>query len=167
MTLSAGFWQRKSLAQMNHEEWEALCDGCGKCCLHKLLDAADDEPAEDSNDRHMSADETMYYTDVRCGYLDSATARCSCYAERLEKVADCVNITLKDLPFIHFMPPSCAYRRLHEGKGLPDWHPLLHQGSRAAMEAAQMTVAAYPTIADTQISEDDYELRIVTWPLSA
>ena len=158
------FWRHKSLAQMNEAEWEALCDGCGKCCLHKLLDA--EEAAEDTPSASMDAQETLYYTDVRCRYLDPQSARCGCYSERLQKVADCVNITLADLPHIHFMPPSCAYRRLHEGKELPPWHPLRHDGSRAPMRAAGVAVDAYPTVADDEIDEADYELRIVTWPLN-
>ncbi|MGX5913613.1 YcgN family cysteine cluster protein [Aliidiomarina sp. Khilg15.8] len=158
------FWEDKSLQQMSQTEWEALCDGCGKCCLHKLIDS--DEPAAEGTDGLMHAEESLHYTDVRCRYLDPDTARCGCYAERLDRVPDCVNITLADLPHIHFMPPSCAYRRLHEGKGLPHWHPLLHSGSVAPMQAAGMSITTHRTVSDTQVAEDDYELRIVTWPLN-
>ncbi|RUO26169.1 YcgN family cysteine cluster protein [Aliidiomarina minuta] len=160
------FWESKSLSQMSDSEWESLCDGCGKCCLHKIIDSDEDEPEASEADLYMRADETLFYTDVRCRYLDPKNARCGCYTERLERVPDCVNITLADLPYIHFMPPSCAYRRLHEGKGLPSWHPLLHQGSQQAMRDAGMSVSNYVTFSDAEISEDDYGLRIVTWPLN-
>ena len=158
------FWQDKSLRDMTSEEWEALCDGCGKCCLHKLVDEEGAAP-EGPSGLHMDAGEQLFYTDIRCRYLDPVTSRCGCYAQRLDKVAECVNITLADLPQIHFMPTSCAYRRLHEGKGLADWHPLLHNGSQQAMRRAGVSVASHPTISETDIDEDDYELRIVTWPL--
>lgn len=167
--LSAEFWRTKTLAQMSTAEWEALCDGCGKCCLHKLLAAAESEPDEESaesdDDAWMHAGEELHYTDVRCQYLDPATARCGCYAERLARVENCVNITLADLPNIHFMPSTCAYRRLHEGRGLPLWHPLRHGGSRVAMQAAKQDVGSYATVSECDVAEEDYELRIVTWPL--
>ena len=163
---SAAFWQHKSLAQMTTEEWEALCDGCGKCCLHKLIDAAPPSNPLDNNDGlYMSATDELHYTDVRCAYLDPESGQCQCYGERLQKVATCVEITLADLPRIHFMPTSCAYRRLHEGRGLPDWHPLLHGGSQAAMLAARQSVVNYPTISERELAEQDFELRIVSWPL--
>lgn len=174
MTVERGtmteFWLHKSLAQMTESEWEALCDGCGKCCLHKLLDAGDDGEAQDNvvgetDGMTMTVDETLYYTDIHCQHLDPDTARCQCYASRLETVAMCVNITLADLPRIHFMPSTCAYRRLHEGKGLPDWHPLRHGGSQRAMKRAGVSVTQHPIISERDVDEDDYELRIVTWPL--
>lgn len=166
----AEFWQAKSLEQLTEAQWESLCDGCGKCCLHKLLDAdaelIEGKTVADADESlFMHAEESMYYTDIRCRHLDPQTARCGCYQTRLEKVPDCVNITLADLPRIHFMPPSCAYRRLHEGRDLPSWHPLRHNGSRAAMIKAGIAVATYSTISDYTISEDHYDLRIVTWPL--
>lgn len=162
------FWQTKSLAQMTQLEWEALCDGCGKCCLHKLLEATDDSGADApaDSDLYMAADETLYYTDVRCQFLDPHSAQCQCYAKRLELVDMCVNITLADLPRIHFMPTSCAYRRLHEGKGLPDWHPLLHGGSQTAMLAAQQSVRNYRTVSELEVDDDDLDLHIVRWPLN-
>lgn len=192
--LSPNFWLHKALAEMTSAEWEALCDGCGKCCLHKLVEEVDDESSRGnegssegvgegfnggvgegltdglteaiSEGLYMSATERLYYTDIHCAQLDPNTGHCQCYAKRLETVATCVNITLADLPRIHFMPSSCAYRRLHEGRGLADWHPLLHNGSQAAMLAAGHSVRSYPTMSERDIDEDDFELRIVTWPLS-
>ena len=163
--LSPYFWLHKTLAEMSIAEWEALCDGCGKCCLHKLVEDVDDA-AETGAGLYMDASERLYYTDIRCAQLDPESGQCQCYAERLETVATCVNITLADLPQIHFMPTSCAYRRLHEGRGLPKWHPLLHNGSQAAMLAARQSVRSHPTISEREIDEDNFELRIVTWPLA-
>ncbi|RUO28909.1 YcgN family cysteine cluster protein [Aliidiomarina sedimenti] len=160
------FWQSKTLHEMTPSEWESLCDGCGKCCLQKLLDADAEAPDQDSDSLYMHADEQVFYTDVRCQHLDPVTAQCDCYPTRLEKVPNCVNITLQDLPNIHFMPPSCAYRRLHEGKGLPAWHPLLHQGSKVPMQKAGMSITTQTTISDGEMDEQDYDLRIVTWPLN-
>ncbi|RUO59533.1 YcgN family cysteine cluster protein [Pseudidiomarina insulisalsae] len=147
----APFWQRKSFAQMTHEEWESLCDGCGKCCLHKLIDSDD-------------MDETVHYTDVSCVLLNTETAQCSNYAERTQHVLDCVVITPENVYELDFMPTSCAYRRLAEGRGLASWHPLLHGGSKAAMIAAGMS-AAGRVLNEDEVHED-LELRIVTWPLN-
>ena len=172
--VSPQFWLHKALAEMTTVEWEALCDGCGKCCLHKLVEDVGAEElgggpghadAHAENGLYMDPAERLYYTDIRCAQLDSESGQCRCYAQRLETVATCVNITLADLPRIHFMPNSCAYRRVHEGRGLPDWHPLLHDGSQAAMLAARQSVRSHPTVSEQDIDEDDFELRIVSWPL--
>ncbi|MFC0444575.1 YcgN family cysteine cluster protein [Pseudidiomarina halophila] len=147
----APFWQRKSFAEMTHAEWESLCDGCGKCCLHKLIDSDDH-------------DETVHYTDVACALLDTGTARCSNYAERTKHVPDCVVITPENVYELDYMPTSCAYRRLAEGRDLASWHPLRHNGSTAAMVAAGMS-AAGRVVNENEALAEDLELRIVTWPL--
>ncbi|RUO19315.1 YcgN family cysteine cluster protein [Aliidiomarina iranensis] len=153
------FWQEKTLAEMSESEWEALCDGCGKCCLHKLLEDRDDV----ADDAPMELGEDLHYTNVACQLLDTKAGGCSNYANRHQFVPDCVQLSLAALPTIHFMPPSCAYRRLHEGRGLPSWHPLLHGGSRAAMAAAGMAVTGYATQKDTECAPEDG--LIVSWPL--
>lgn len=107
--MDAPFWTRKTLADMTDAEWESLCDGCGRCCLHKLRD-------EESG--------ALAFTNVACRLLDLATCRCSDYAHRRRRVPDCVQLTPAALKAIDWLPPSCAYRRLAEGKDLPDWHPL-------------------------------------------
>ena len=145
------FWERKSFEEMTHEEWESLCDGCGKCCLHKLIDADD-------------ANETIHYTDVSCVLLDTETARCSNYAERTKHVPDCVVITPENVHDLGYMPPSCAYRRLAEGRGLASWHPLRNGGSQAAMIAAGISAAQ--CVQNEDEVHEDLELRIVTWPLN-
>ena len=104
------FWKRKSLAEMSKSEWESLCDGCALCCLQKLED-------EETGD--------VYYTDIACRLLDTGTCRCTDYAARAEKVASCLVLTVDEPDAFHWLPESCAYRRLADGKDLPDWHPLL------------------------------------------
>ena len=114
LELRPNFWKNYSLDQLNPAEWEALCDGCGLCCLVKL---EDEDTAE------------VVYTKVACKLLDCKTARCSDYAHRQEHVADCLQLTPERLQTITWLPPSCAYRRLNEGKNLPSWH-YLNTGSR-------------------------------------
>jgi uncharacterized cysteine cluster protein YcgN (CxxCxxCC family) len=140
------FWQEKSLEQMSPEEWELLCDGCGKCCLHKL---------EDENTNEIA------YTRVICRYFDESTCRCQVYSTRRSKVPDCVILkpgNLKDLPW---MPSSCAYRLLYEGKSLPDWHPL-QAGSRKAIEESGNTVSG-KVISEEFVHEDGYDEHVIHW----
>lgn len=104
------FWAVKSLDAMTPAEWESLCDGCARCCLVKL---EDEDTAE------------IHYTDVGCRLLDGDTCRCSDYANRQEKVADCVRLTPDEVRSLRWLPKTCAYRRLAEGKPLEWWHPLV------------------------------------------
>lgn len=118
------FWKRKTLAQMNREEWESLCDGCGKCCLHKLEDA-------DSGEVH--------YTGVACRLLDLDKIRCTRYAERARWVATCMVLTPDKIAEFSWLPGTCAYRLLHEGEDLPAWHPLI-TGDKNSVHEAGMSV---------------------------
>lgn len=104
------FWKRKSLSDMSQDEWESLCDGCALCCLQKLQD-------EETGD--------VYYTDIACKLLDVDTCRCTNYAARARLVTSCLVLTTDDPETFEWLPGSCAYRRLSEGKDLPEWHPLL------------------------------------------
>ena len=104
------FWKQKRLTEMTKREWESLCDGCGKCCLHKLEDIDDGE---------------ITYTNVACRLLDLKTCRCTNYAKRSRIVPDCVELTAANIKTLHWMPSTCAYRLLAEGKDLPWWHPLV------------------------------------------
>ena len=113
------FWQTKALAEMTEVEWESLCDGCGKCCLVLLEDEDTGEVAE---------------TSLHCQLYDPTARRCTAYDERHRLVPGCVRVTPQNAGTLTWMPRSCAYRRLAEGRGLPDWHPLVTNdpGSTAA-----------------------------------
>jgi len=117
------FWERP-LATLNKGEWEALCDGCGKCCLHKLEDADTGE---------------FYQTNVACKLLDLTTARCSDYADRRRHVPDCVRLTPTKAAQLGWLPDSCAYRLRAEGRPLPEWHYLVC-GDRDAVHRAGASV---------------------------
>lgn len=114
------FWKEKSLAEMTPAEWESLCDGCGRCCLHKLED-------EDTGD--------VVYTNVACRLLDTERCRCTRYAERKRLVPDCVVLTPRNLADLPWMPGTCAYRLLFEGRDLPWWHPLVSGDPGTVREA--------------------------------
>ncbi|WDE07515.1 YcgN family cysteine cluster protein [Thalassomonas viridans] len=159
------FWESKTLAQMTREEWESLCDGCAKCCLHKFIDdETTDEVTEFLPTDHMAEDEQMVYSSIACFLLNDKTCQCSQYQKRTSLVPDCVRLTQDNLDDVFFMPPSCTYRRLNEGRGMPSWHPLLHKGKKSAMHKAGMSVRG-KVVKDDQVSLDDFEDYIVLWPL--
>ena len=104
------FWRKKRLDEMDRAEWEALCDGCGLCCLHKLED-------EDTGEYH--------FTNLACRLLDPETCRCKDYRRRFQQVPDCLPLRPLDVGHYGWLPSTCAYRRLAGGLDLPDWHPLI------------------------------------------
>ena len=114
------FWKRKRLDQLSEQEWEALCDGCGRCCLHKLQDS-------DSG--------TLHVTRIACKLLDLDSCRCSHYADRFSFVPDCISLQQDLYNTLKWLPNSCAYRLLAEGKELPDWHPLVSGDQRSVGDA--------------------------------
>lgn len=138
------FWMVKSLPEMSQDEWEQLCDGCGKCCLQKLED-------EDTGD--------LYYTDIACQYLDQHSCRCKSYESRQEKVASCISLSLKRLDEFSWLPSSCAYRLLLEGKPLPEWHPLI-SGSKETVHKAHASVRG-KVVSEEDVPEDEWEDHII------
>ena len=155
------FWETKSLQEMSAQEWEALCDGCGKCCLIKLED-------EDSGD--------IVYTDLACHALDLSCMKCTCYETRTQSVPGCIRLEPHDLSPIDFLPSSCAYKRIYEGRSLAAWHPLI-AGDQTAMRDAGISAVgrvqaeakpqapSYPPSSDlSYVEEDDFEAHVVDWP---
>lgn len=118
-------------------QWDQLCDGCAKCCTIKLED-------EDTSD--------VYDTDVVCRYLDLSSCRCQCYQQRSKKVPECVVITPDNLAQLYFMPPSCSYRLLYEGKPLPQWHPL-NTGNADSVHTSHQSVRG-KVISEDQLKDD-------------
>jgi uncharacterized cysteine cluster protein YcgN (CxxCxxCC family) len=104
------FWKTKTLKQMTDAEWESLCDGCGKCCLVKL---EDEETLE------------LYFTSLHCKLLNPAACQCSDYANRKKYVPECVKLTPETIPTLDWLPATCAYKLVHEGQDLKDWHHLV------------------------------------------
>jgi hypothetical protein len=139
--MSARFWEDTPLAELDRGQWEALCDGCGKCCLHKL---EDEETGE------------LFPTNVACRLLDRNTALCSDYRHRRAYVPDCVRLTSGNVDTIDWLPSTCAYRLRAEGKPLPDWHYLVC-GDRDAVRRAGHSVAGW-TISETDAGELEHHI---------
>jgi len=160
------FWQTKTLQEMSRQEWESLCDGCAKCCLHKFIDDEDtDETSELLPTDHIKQGEQMVYSNIVCYLLNDKTCQCTQYQKRTTLVPDCVQLTQENLDDVFFMPPSCTYRRLKEGRGLPSWHPLLHKGKKSAMHKSGMSVRG-KVVKDDDVELEDFEDYIVKWPLN-
>ena len=161
--IASQFWLHKSLEQMNRREWEAICDGCAKCCLHKFIE--DDSEEEDFTPTDQMADhEELLFTNIVCRLLDQKKCACTEYEKRSELVPDCVTLTKQNLQNIFYMPTSCSYRRLHEGRGLAQWHPLLNGGKKALMHSRGVSVRK-KVVSEEQMDIHDYGDYIVTWPL--
>ena len=147
---------------MNEQQWESICDGCAKCCLNKFID--DQSVPEPSATAHIQEGEQIHYTNIACGLLNTKTCSCSQYARRTELVPSCVKLTKDNLDEIFFMPNSCSYRRLHEGRGLPSWHPLLNKGKKSAMHKAGMSVRG-KIVFEQDVDLENFEDYIALWPL--
>ncbi|MGI9402762.1 MAG: YcgN family cysteine cluster protein [Rhizobiaceae bacterium] len=141
------FWKTKTLGQMSQGEWESLCDGCGRCCLNKLEDWDTGQ---------------IHWTNVACSLLDCETCRCMDYENRLEIVSDCIQLEPGKMDELTWLPPTCAYRLVHEGKDLFEWHHLV-SGDPETVHAAGISVRGR-TISETDIQVEDYENHLVAWP---
>jgi len=146
---SSHWWDTKNLADMSYSEWESLCDHCGKCCLIKLEDEEDGQ---------------VYYTDVICDLFKDEDCHCGDYWHREVLVPGCIRLTQDNLECIHWMPPSCAYRRIRDQQGLASWHHLV-SGDKNTIHNTGNSVKG-KTIFEKEIKhEQDLEKHIVKWPL--
>jgi len=143
------FWEIKSLAEMSPAEWESLCDGCGLCCLVRFEDEEIDE---------------VIPTRVHCRLFDGQLCRCTDYENRKAHVPDCIKLTPGNIEQLQWMPKSCAYRRLDEGKGLPAWHPLV-TGDPESVHKAGVSIRGQ-TINEDELAEPEDALEYAAWDLN-
>ena len=146
VTLRDRFWENIALDDLNDDEWEALCDGCGRCCLQKLED-------EDSGEVHT--------TDVACSLLDTSNCRCQNYVNRQTIVPDCLNVRPLDADKLRWLPASCAYKRLAEGQKLAQWHPLI-SGDAQSVHDAGIGMAGR-CVSEQLVPLHEWPLRLVDW----
>ncbi|WP_417256627.1 YcgN family cysteine cluster protein [Celeribacter halophilus] len=148
MSKRARFWETVPLIKMSEEEWEALCDGCGKCCLNKIEDADTGE---------------VYLTRVACRLLDDQSCQCGQYQIRKKLVPECIQLTPQNIEtHAYWMPTTCAYRLLWQGRALPDWHPLL-TGDPESVHAAGVSIRGR-TVPEFEVAEDEWEDHIIEEP---
>ena len=141
------FWQTKHLTEMTHDEWESICDGCAKCCVTKLLDVKTEQ---------------LVFTDVACELLNANTCRCLDYTNRNKRVIDCVTLTPQNVDeYAKFMPSTCSYRLLLEGKPLPAWHHLVSGDDDTIHKAGKSVQGRVRMKAD--VDENDLENYVVDW----
>lgn len=138
------FWIRKTLYQLDQDEWESLCDGCGLCCLQKLED-------EDDN--------SVYYTRIACKLLDLKTCQCTDYSNRRATVPDCIQLTPGQADEFKWLPPTCGYRLVSEGKDLPLWHHLVC-GDRDAVHHERISQSGR-MLSENSVPEDDWEEHLI------
>ncbi|MCG8428548.1 MAG: YcgN family cysteine cluster protein [Chromatiales bacterium] len=142
--LNLDFWQTKPLTELTTEEWEALCDGCAKCCLHRFED-------EDTLE--------IQFTNICCRYLDQESCRCGDYPNRSVNVPECVSVTPEILQDPYWLPETCAYRLLAEKKPLPAWHPLV-SGDPDTVFSSGNAVAG---LVVSELEADDPEFHLIDW----
>ena len=139
------YWERVSLTNMAPREWEALCDGCGRCCLNKLEDPDTGEVA---------------LTKVACRLFDDETCRCGKYDDRKALVPECITLTPSTIQkHAYWLPDTCAYKLIWQGKALPDWHPLI-TGTHLSVFASDVSIRGL-TVSEAAIDEDDWEDHII------
>ena len=142
------FWKTKTLEEMSDAEWESLCDGCARCCLEKL---EDEDTAK------------IYFTDVACRLLDANACACKVYPNRSDKVSDCVRLTPAKVRSLNWLPPSCGYRLVAEGRDLYWWHPLI-SGDPDTVHEAGVSVRGRANGTEDEVSIDELQEHIVQWP---
>jgi uncharacterized protein len=142
------FWKTKALEEMSDAEWESLCDGCARCCLEKLED-------EDTG--------KIYFTHVSCKLLDAGLCACKDYAHRSDRVPDCVRLTPENVRTLNWLPPSCGYKLVAEGRDLYWWHPLI-SGDPNTVHEAGVSVRGRVQGSENEIADADLEDHIVQWP---
>lgn len=140
------FWEEKPLEEMSDAEWESLCDGCAQCCMIKLED-------EESG--------RIVHTAMVCDYLQLETCRCSDYPARHQNVPDCVELTPSRAATFSWLPKSCAYRTLAEGRPLAAWHPLLSGSPETVIEAGISVQGRVVPL--SQVHSDAHEEMVITW----
>ncbi|WP_050928269.1 YcgN family cysteine cluster protein [Aestuariivita boseongensis] len=147
--LAKRFWEKKRFDQLSPREWEALCDGCGKCCMNKLED-------EDTGE--------VALTNVACRLFDDSSCRCAQYDIRHQFVPDCIVLKPGNIEKnLYWMPETCAYRLVYEGKPLFDWHPLI-SGTAETVHRAGVSMQN-ATVPEFEIPEDDWEDYIIEEPV--
>jgi uncharacterized cysteine cluster protein YcgN (CxxCxxCC family) len=139
-------WEEKALTEMSQEEWESLCDGCARCCMIKVEDEEDG---------------AIYHTGLVCHLLDIEACRCTRYPERHDIVRDCIEFTADLAGQLKWLPKSCAYRRLAEGRTLADWHPLI-SGDPESVHRAGISVRDR-VIPVQHVHEDELADHVVDW----
>ena len=139
--MAGNWWETVPLKDMSEDQWEALCDGCAKCCLVKLED-------EDTGE--------IAYTRLHCKLLDAETCRCSNYENRKQFVPDCVKLTPDNLGALKWMPKTCAYRLIHEGKSLEHWHPLI-SGEQSSVHRQDDSIMGRTVSEDTVFEGDEFD----------
>lgn len=140
------FWEKVPLVEMSDSQWESLCDGCGKCCLNKLEDWDTGE---------------IFFTNIACTLFDDKTCQCKNYQNRFDTVPDCVKLQPGQIDKLPWLPKTCAYRLVHEGSPLPDWHYLIC-GDRDAVHKANVSVRG-KTISEDGKTPEDYEDHVIDW----
>jgi uncharacterized cysteine cluster protein YcgN (CxxCxxCC family) len=140
------WWNQKPLSALDPREWEALCDGCAKCCLHKLEDADTGE---------------VFYTRIRCRYLDERSCRCTDYGRRNILMPNCIHLSPEEMDQLSWLPSTCAYRLRAEGRPLPAWH-YLESGSRDSVHEAGRSIRGR-VLSDEHVHLDGFDEHIVHW----
>ena len=138
------FWKEKSLTELSQEEWESLCDGCARCCMLKL---------EDINTKEVA------YTNIACKLLNTETCKCKDYQNRQRRVPDCIELNAKNIKNLDWMPSTCAYRLIAEGKELPWWHPLV-SGSSDTVHIAGISVRGRTILENDNLNPNKH---IIDW----